>query len=156
MSWTEKLVSSGAQCAPGRGIDAGVHVAAATPAELTAAVTALTAALVQRAGAPTVPQAAAPVAQQFAAPQPPAAQQQMPALPTFAPAPAAAAPVQGAPFTDGPGLIQYVMGAYKEMGPTKGAQIQGVLTGLGYQNINDVKPEHYGALFQGVEALKRG
>ncbi len=125
--------------------------------ELTAAVTALTAALNQRAGAPTVPQAAAPVAQQFAAPQQaPAAQ--MPAPPSFAaaPAPAAAAPVQGAPFTDGQGLIAYVMGAYKDMGPTKGALIQGVLTGLGYQNINDVKPEHYGALFQGVEALKRG
>ena len=125
--------------------------------ELTAAVTALTAALVQRAGAPNVPQAAAPVAQQFApavAPAPTA----MPALPTFAaaPAPAAAAPVQGAPFTDGQGLIQYVMGAYKEMGPTKGALIQGVLTQLGYSNINDVKPEHYGSLYQGVEALKRG
>ena len=127
--------------------------------ELTAAVTALTAALNQRAGgagAPIVQQAAAPVAQQFAAPQPPAAQQQMPALPTFAPAPAAAAPVQGAPFTDGQGLIAYVMGAYKDMGPTKGALIQGVLTQMGYQNINDVKPEHYGSLFQGVEALKRG
>ena len=125
--------------------------------ELTAAVTALTAALVQRAGASTVPQAAAPVAQQFApavAPAPTA----MPALPTFAaaPTPAAAAPVQGAPFTDGQGLIAYVMAAYKDMGPTKGALIQGVLTGLGYQNINDVKPEHYGSLYQGVEALKRG
>ena len=124
--------------------------------ELTAAVTALTAALNQRAGASTVPQAAAPVAQQFApavAPAPTA----MPALPTFAaaPAPAAAAPVQGAPFSDGQGLIQYVMAAYKEMGPTKGALIQGVLTQLGYQNINDVKPEHYGSLYQGVEALKR-
>jgi hypothetical protein len=61
-----------------------------------------------------------------------------------------------APFTDGAGLIAYVMGAYKEMGPTKGALIQGVLTQMGYQNINDVKPEHYGSLFQGVEALKRG
>ena len=123
--------------------------------ELTAAVTALTAALNQRAGAPTVPQAAAPVAQQFApavAPAPTA----MPTLPTFAAAPAAVAPVQGAPFTDGAGLIAYVMGAYKEMGPTKGANIQGVLTQLGYNNINDVKPEHYGSLFQGVEALKRG
>jgi len=123
--------------------------------ELTAAVTALTAALVQRAGTPTVPQAAAPVAQQFApavAPAPTA----MPTLPTFAAAPAAVAPVQGAPFTDGAGLIAYVMGAYKEMGPTKGALIQGVLTQLGYNNINDVKPEHYGSLFQGVEALKRG
>ena len=125
--------------------------------DLTAAVTALTAALNQRAGATTVPQAAAPVAQQFAAPvAAPAPAPTMPALPTFAAAPAPAAPVaQAAPFADGPGLIAYVMGAYKEMGPTKGAQIQGVLTTLGYQNINDVKPEHYGSLYQGVEALKR-
>jgi len=126
--------------------------------ELTAAVTALTAALVQRAGVSNVPQTPvsvnpAPVA---APQQAPAAQQQMPALPTFAAAPTPAAPVQGAPFTDGQGLIAYVMGAYKEMGPTKGAQIQGVLTQLGYNNINDVKPEHYGSLYQGVEALKRG
>ena len=79
----------------------------------------------------------------------------MPAPPAFAaPAPAAAPVASGAPFTDGKGLIDYVMGAYKAMGPQKGAQIQGVLTGLGYQNINDVKPEHYGALFQGVEQLK--
>ena len=70
--------------------------------------------------------------------------------PVAAPAPAPT----GAPFSDGKGLIDYVMGAYKAMGPQKGAQIQGVLTGLGYQNINDVKPEHYGALFQGVEQLK--
>ncbi len=126
-----------------------------TISDLTTAVNALTAALVQRAGVPTVPQAAAPGAQQFApavAPAPTA----MPTLPTFAAAPAAVAPVQGAPFIDGAGLIAYVMGAYKEMGPTKGALIQGVLTQMGYQNINDVKPEHYGSLFQGVEALKRG
>ena len=125
-----------------------------TISDLTTAVNALTAALVQRAGVPTVPQAAAPGAQQFApavAPAPTA----MPTLPTFAAAPAAVAPVQGAPFTDGAGLIAYVMGAYKEMGPTKGALIQGVLTQMGYQNVNDVKPEHYGSLYQGVEALKR-
>lgn len=127
--------------------------------ELTAAVTALTAALNQRAGAPIVPQAAAPVTQQFAPQTAAAPAPTMPTLPNFglqAQAPAPAAAVQGAPFTDGAGLIAYVMGAYKEMGPTKGAQIQGVLTQLGYQNINDVKPEHYGSLFQGVEALKRG
>jgi hypothetical protein len=59
-----------------------------------------------------------------------------------------------APFSDSKGLIDYVMGAYKALGPQKGALIQGVLTGMGYQNINDVKPEHYGALFAGVEALK--
>ena len=129
--------------------------------ELTAAVTALTAALNQRAGgagAPIVQQAAAPVTQQFAPQTAAAPAPTMPTLPTFAaaPTPTPAAAVQGAPFTDGAGLIAYVMGAYKEMGPTKGALIQGVLTQLGYQNINDVKPEHYGSLFQGVEALKRG
>ena len=126
-----------------------------TISDLTAAVTALTAALNQRAGATTVPQAPAPVAAapQFTAPAPAPT---MPALPTFAAAPAPAAPVaQAAPFADDQGLIAYVMGAYKEMGPTKGAQIQGVLTTLGYQNINDVKPEHYGSLYQGVEGLKR-
>ena len=96
------------------------------------------------------PVVAAPVAPVTASPS-----NAMPAPPAFvAPAPAAAPVASGAPFTDGKGLIDYVMGAYKAMGPQKGAQIQGVLTGLGYQNINDVKPEHYGALFQGVEQLK--
>jgi hypothetical protein len=69
-------------------------------------------------------------------------------------APVPVAAVAGAPFTDGKGLIDYVMSAYKALGPQKGAQIQNVLTGMGYQNINDVKPEHYGQLFVGVEALK--
>ncbi len=80
----------------------------------------------------------------------------MPAPPAFvapvpAPAPVAAG---GAPFSDGKGLIDYVMASYKTLGSAKGAQIQSVLVNLGYQNINDVKPEHYGALFAGVEALK--
>ena len=132
-----------------------------TISELTAAVTALTAALNQRAGgagAPIVQQATGAVTGGTALGTMPAAQAQMPTLPSFAaPGPATLTPVsQGAPFTDGAGLIAYVMGAYKEMGPTKGALIQGVLTQMGYQNINDVKPEHYGSLFQGVEALKRG
>ncbi len=131
-----------------------------TISDLTTAVNALTAALNQRAGAPIAPQAAAPVTQQFAPQTAAAPAPTMPTLPNFglqAQAPAPAAPVApSAPFADGQGLIAYVMGAYKEMGATKGAGIQGVLTQLGYQNINDVKPEHYGALYQGVEALKRG
>jgi hypothetical protein len=77
----------------------------------------------------------------------------MPAPPSFAPVAPAPAPA-GAPFSDPKGLIDYVMSSYKALGPQKGAQIQTVLTGLGYGNINDVKPEHYGALFAGVEALK--
>lgn len=75
----------------------------------------------------------------------------MPPLPTFTPAPA---PVSTVPFNDSKGLIDYVMGAYKSMGPAKGAGIQGVLTKLGFANINDVTPTHYQALYDGVEALK--
>ena len=128
---------------------------------LTAAVVALTAKLESSNVAPAAPVAPAPapvveVAPVVAAPlvQAPA----MPAAPVFtAPviAASAAAPVAtGAPFSDGKGLIDYVMASYKALGAAKGAQIQNVLVTLGYQNINDVKPEHYGALFAGVEALK--
>jgi hypothetical protein len=129
---------------------------------LTAAVVALTAKLESNNVAPAAPvvqapaPVTAPVTVTVAAPEPApvaAPAPVMPAAPTFvAPAPAPAA--SGAPFTDPKGLIDYVMGAYKALGAAKGAQIQGVLTQLGYQNINDVKPEHYGALFTGVEALK--
>jgi hypothetical protein len=133
---------------------------------LTAAVVALTNKLESSNVAPAAPvaQVAAPVAQvpQMPAPvlenipAPAGTMPVMPAMPNFAaPVAAVAAPVaSGAPFNDGPGLIQYVMNVYKEIGATKGAMIQNVLAGLGYQNINDVKPEHYGALFTGVESLK--
>ena len=126
---------------------------------LTQAVIALTAKLESTNVAPAAPvvnPAPAPVAPApapVAAPAPAAATPAMPAPPTFQPAPAAPAPT-GAPFSDPKGLIDYVMSAYKALGPQKGAQIQQVLTGLGYGNINDVKPEHYGALHAGVEALK--
>ena len=128
-------------------------------AALTAAVVELTAALkAGNTGTATVPQAPAPVAPVAQAPvfQAPAAQ--MPAPPSFT-APAPAPVVQQAPavpFSDGQGLIAYVMDAYKSMGPTKGAGIQGVLTSIGVANINDVKPEQYATLYAGVEALKRG
>ena len=128
---------------------------------LTQAVQALTAKLESTnvAPAPAVAQAPAPVvepapvATPVVEPAPVVAAPQMPAPPAFV-ASVAAPAASGAPFSDPKGLIDYVMGAYKALGPQKGAQIQGVLTGLGYQNINDVKPEHYGALFSGVEALK--
>ena len=129
---------------------------------LTAAVIALTAKLESSNVAAPAPVAPTPTPVVQAAPAPVtvtvvdtpvAAAPAMPAPPSFVmPAPAPAA--SGAPFSDGKGLIDYVMGAYKALGPQKGAMIQGVLTGLGYQNINDVKPEHYAALHTGVEALK--
>lgn len=132
---------------------------------LTAAVIALTAKLeaapvaaVPPTPAAPTPSAPAPAPVVSAAPAAPIAAAPapaMPAPPTFeAPAAPAAPAATGAPFSDGKGLIDYVMSSYKTLGPAKGAQMQGVLTGLGYQNINDVKPEHYSALYAGIEALK--
>ena len=126
---------------------------------LTAAVTALTAQLQAGNVAPAAPVAPTPAPVVQAAPvvepAPVVATPQMPAPPAFVAPVVVAAPIAtGAPFTDPKGLIDYVMASYKALGAAKGAQIQNVLTGLGYQNINDVKPEHYGQLFAGVEALK--
>jgi len=131
---------------------------------LTQAVIALTAKLESSNVAPAAPVAPAPApvvqAPVVAAPAglsgngPVTIAPAMPAPPAFvAPAPVAAPVATGAPFSDPKGLIDYVMASYKSLG-TKGQLIQGVLTQMGYQNINDVKPEHYGALFAGVEALK--
>ena len=77
----------------------------------------------------------------------------MPAPPVFAPAPAPAAPTS-VPFTDGKGLIDYVMGVYKKIGAARGQEIQNVLTAMGTPNINDVRPDQYAALFAGIEAIK--
>jgi len=126
---------------------------------LTQAVQALTAQLQTATVAPAAPVAQAPVVAPAPVPTPVVASAPvalapaMPAPPAFmAAAPAAA--VVGAPFNDSKGLIEYVMDTYKAMGPQKGSRIQEVMTALGYQNINDIKPEHYGALYQGVEQLK--
>lgn len=107
------------------------------------------------------PQAApqpAPAPQAAPAPVPQAAPAPaMPAPPSFAATAAAPAPAPaqgGAPFTDHKGLIEYVMARYQALGAEKGAMIQQVLVNMGYQNINDVKPEHYGNLYAGIEALK--
>lgn len=119
---------------------------------LTQAVEALTKQLQSATVTPAAPVAQAVLVKEPEVAPAPAAPV-MPAPPAFvAPAPAPVA--SGAPFSDPKGLIDYVMGAYKAMGPQKGAQIQQVLTSLGYSNINDVKPEDYAKLFSGVEALK--
>ena len=127
--------------------------------DLTAAIHALVAAMGAR---PVAAPAAAPAVVTITptspvpAPAPVAAAPAMPAPPVFAPpAPVApAATLPKAPFTDQKSLIDYVMSSYKTLGVAKGAQIQQVLVSLGHQNINDVKPENYDALFAGVEALK--
>lgn len=110
------------------------------------------------------PHAAAPAAPQFQQPaqQPaqPAAQPQMPAAPTFGmpvqqqPVPAQQAAV--APFTTQQDLFTYTTAAYQAMGAEKGQRIMQILSGLGIQNLNDLKPEQYGTFYQHVEALKAG
>jgi hypothetical protein len=119
--------------------------------DLTKAVHLLVAALGARpAAAPVAAQAPAPVAAPVPVPAP-----VMPPPPVFvAPPPPAPAAPAASPFSDQKGLIDYVMGAYKALGPQKGAQIQNVLVGMGCTNINDVKPEQYGVLYAAVEQLK--
>ena len=88
-----------------------------------------------------------PVAAPVAAPS-------MPPLPDFA-APAPVAPAPTAPFSDPKGMIQYVTEAWKALG-AKGPKMQDVIVGLGHHNINEIRPDQYGALYAGVEALKHG
>ena len=81
-----------------------------------------------------------------------------PAAPVMeAPAPAAPAVATASPsnvpFTDHQGLLKFVMDAYQKLGAEKGAKIQEVLLALGTRNINDIKPEQWGALVDGVNAL---
>ena len=96
---------------------------------------------------------AKPVAEAAPVVEAPQAAPVMPAAPTFEPAcPTHDGPK--APFTDGKGLIDYVMTVYKELGAEKGAQIQGVLTEMGLQNVNELRPTEYDAFFAKVEALK--
>jgi hypothetical protein len=124
---------------------------------LTNAINALVAAMGARpVAAPAAAPAVVTITPTSPVPAPAPVVPAMPAPPVFAPpAPVApAATLPKAPFTDQKSLIDYVMASYKALGVAKGAQIQQVLVALGHQNINDVKPENYDALFAGVEALK--
>ena len=48
----------------------------------------------------------------------------------------------------------YVMAAYKEMGPEKGAQIGNVLQQIGVKAVTELQPEHYEQFHAAIEALK--
>lgn len=100
--------------------------------------------------APPVVAAPAPVVQAPVATMPPPPSFAAPVAPPVAAAPAPT----GVPFNDAKGLMAYVMDSYQKLGPQKGAQIQTILSNLGVQNINDVKPEQYPALYNGIEQLK--
>lgn len=113
----------------------------------------------------TVPAPVAPTQQainQIVAPIEPVAAVVPPVATPIAPvvAPVVAAPVVPAtvspsncPIVDQKTLIEYVMSKYQSLGPVKGAQIQTVLQSIGYQNINEVKSEHFAEFHAKVEAL---
>jgi hypothetical protein len=109
--------------------------------------------VVVEAPAPVVVAQPAPVV----VPEPvaaPVAALSMPPLPDFAaPAPATLRPA--APFSDPKAMIQYVTEAWKTLG-AKGPKMQEVIISLGHHNINEIRPDQYGALYAGVEALKNG
>ena len=122
--------------------------------ELTGAIETLTQRPVAEPVAAPAPEPVVEAPAPVAAPAAPVAAPVMPAAPTFEP-PAPAAPAANkAPFTDGKGLITYVMDVYKQLGAEKGAGIQGVLTEMGLTNVNDVRPTEYDTFFAKVEALK--
>ena len=102
--------------------------------------------------APVVPEVKAPTI--IAPASPNVVIEELPLPVQIAPPPVVTVVTGGAPFTDSKGLIAYVVDSYKSLGPVNGAKIQEVLTGIGYTNINEVKPESYAALYAGVEALK--
>ena len=81
----------------------------------------------------------------------PVANPTMPPLPSFAPP---APVVLNLPFNDNAGLINYAMAAYQQMGPVKGAAMQQLIESFGYTNMTAVKPEHFAAMYEGIEKMK--
>ena len=114
-------------------------------------------ALAAQLGQP-VQHVAAPVQQPVtvATPAPAPAAAVMPGAPSFMPtATPAPAPAAAAPFSSQQELFNYTAAAYNAMGAEKGGKIGTViLAGMGVTNMNDLKPEQYGAFYQQVEALK--
>lgn len=102
----------------------------------------------------STPVVAAPVMP--AAPFPVAA---TPVVPVVAPvvaapvAPVVVSPSSPAVFSSKEEMTQFVINSYRALGAEKGAMIQGVLTAMGYANINDVDPARWGELKTGIEAL---
>ena len=125
--------------------------------KLTAAVEALTAQLANSesltVAVESTPAAPAEEVQAPAAPTPPSAEAPAPQV-TAPSTPEPATPTSPAtPFSDHNGLMQYVMGKYQALGAEKGAQIQTILQGMGYANVNEVAAERYAEFYTQVEAI---
>ena len=107
---------------------------------------------------PVVLQAPVPAPVMPAAPFPVAA---TPVVPVVVPvvaapvAPVVVSPSSPAVFSSKEEMTQFVINSYRALGAEKGALIQGVLTAMGYANINDVDPARWGELKAGIEALAK-
>ena len=73
--------------------------------------------------------------------------------PTPAPVPTAAPAARWASQAE---VNTYVMAAYKEMGPEKGAQIGNILQQIGVKAVTELTPANYEQFYTAVEALKNG
>ena len=130
-------------------------IAAALSAKPTKAAKDTPAPVAMQAPVP-VPVVAAPVMP--AAPFPVAA---TPVVPVVVPvvaapvAPVVVSPSSPTAFSSKEEMTQFVINSYRALGAEKGALIQGVLTAMGYANINDVDPARWGELKAGIEALAK-
>lgn len=70
-------------------------------------------------------------------------------------APVVVSPSSPAVFSSKEEMTQFVINSYRALGAEKGALIQGVLTAMGYANINDVDPARWGELKAGIEGLAK-
>lgn len=80
-------------------------------------------------------------------------------VPAAAPAFAPPVPPAGVPFNDLPSLMKYAGDVYQQIEqkqPGSGAHINQVIlqAGVPNGNMNDATPQHFPALYQGLESLK--
>lgn len=83
----------------------------------------------------------------------------MPPPPTFSAPPAMIQPSTpsptNAPFTDIAGLIKYATDKYYALGANAN-KIGDIITSMGCQNINDIRPEQFGTFYSQVELIQKG
>ena len=59
------------------------------------------------------------------------------------------------PITDAKSLMDFLMTSFKS-NPTLGAKIQDVLQSVGCKAVNEVQPQHYRAVYDGVTSIFAG
>jgi len=110
---------------------------------------------IEKPVATPVPAAPVPTPVPVAAiPTPPVA---VPTAGVSAPVVAPVTPVidPSCPITDAKSLMDFLMTSFKS-NPTLGAKIQDVLQSVGCKAVNEVQPQHYRAVYDGVTSIFAG